>query len=132
LLEKPESPATRPVHWPTLPADEAGERWHELGDWVADILVDWYELTRGRLPDCWPRHRPAVVELSWLRTCYAQAYSENADAHLAAEWNTRWRRAALDNIAAAISKDWCRPGQHLHHEFANAQQRNGVGPPSAR
>jgi hypothetical protein len=38
------------------------------------VLVPWYELTRDELPDCWALHAPVVVELSWLRTTYVQAY----------------------------------------------------------
>jgi hypothetical protein len=84
---------------------------------VATILVDWYEITRAGLPDCWPLHRPAVVELSWLRTSYTQAYQPMSPPQLTAEWHTRWRPAALANIAAAIPTEWCRPGEHLVHEL---------------
>jgi hypothetical protein len=103
----------RQVHWPSLTAEEAPGQWRLLVDWAEEILAGWYRLTRAQLPDCWALHRPVVVELSWLRIGYLAAYSPKAAPHLAAEWNTRWRRDVLTNIAAAISTDWCRPGEHL-------------------
>jgi hypothetical protein len=102
-----------PVDWPSLTEDEAIEQWEQLAEWVADILCDWYQLTRGQLPDCWPLHRPAVLELSWLRTCYLAAYAGKAAPQLAGEWHTRWRRDALANLAVIIDKKWCEPGQHM-------------------
>lgn len=86
LLDEPNpSRNPPPVHWPTLPAAEAEQRWTELAEWVATILVDWLDLTRGQLPDCWPRHRPAVLELSWLRSSYLHAYLPASPPHIAAE-----------------------------------------------
>ena len=86
--------------------------WQALGDWVAGVLGPFYELTRAQLPDCWPLHRPAVMELVWLRRTYVAAHTADATAAAAADWHTRWRREALANIAAAIPKKWCRPGDH--------------------
>jgi hypothetical protein len=100
------------VHWPDLSVDEAAQQWRLLADWVEEILGDWYQLTRGQLPDCWPLHRPAVLELSSLRISYLAAHDRTAIPQLAAEWNGRWRASALANIAAAIPKEWCSEGYH--------------------
>lgn len=109
------------VDWPSLSADAAATEWQALGDWVARVLGPFYELTRSQLPDCWPLHRPAVLELVWLRRAYVAAHRPDAVASAAADWHTRWRREALANIAAVISERWCRPGQHwtdrTHHEL---------------
>jgi hypothetical protein len=101
------------VDWPNLTEQEAIEQWEQLAQWVEDILCDWYQLTCGQLPDCWPLHRPAVLELSWLRTCYLAAYTRGAAPQLAGEWHTRWRRDALANLATIIDGRWCEPGQHM-------------------
>jgi hypothetical protein len=101
-----------PTDWPSLSAAEAEREWQALAAWVADVLGPFYEITRGQLPDCWPLHRPAVVELVWLRRCYVSAHRPDALTTAAAEWHTRWRRDALANIEAAIPAKWCRPGAH--------------------
>jgi hypothetical protein len=129
LLAEQKAPPNPPIHWPTLPAEQVEKRWHDLADWVSTILVGWYELTRAQLPDCWPRHSPAVLELSWLRTTYVQAYFPRSSPSLAAEWHVRWRPGALANIAAAIPVEWCRPGEHLVHELDLANRgHQSAGP----
>ena len=100
--------------------------WQALGDWVASILGPFYELTRAQLPDCWPLHRPAVLELVWLRRMYVAAHRPDAAPSAAADWHTRWRREALANIAAAIPETWCRPGEHWVERFSH---RPGPPPP---
>lgn len=103
---------TAPVHWPTLTVDQARREWELIAAWIDDILVPWYGITRGDLPDCWALHRTAVVELSWLRSTYAKAYQARSSATLAAEWHDRWRRVALANIKTAIPDRQCIPGRH--------------------
>lgn len=120
-------PDETPVDWPSLSADDATAEWNALGEWVACVLGPYYELTRAQLPDCWPLHRPAVLELVWLRRVYVAAHRPDAAPSAAADWHTRWRREALANIAAAIPKTWCRPGEHWAEEFARRS-----GPPSPR
>jgi hypothetical protein len=119
-------PAPAPVDWPSLSADDAVAEWHALGDWVAYILGPYYELARAQLPDCWPLHRPAVLELVWLRRVYVAAHRPDAAPSAAADWHTRWRREALANIATAIPTTWCRPGEHWVEEFST---RPGPPPP---
>jgi hypothetical protein len=123
----PAEPDAALVDWPSLSAEDAAEEWQVLGDWVARVLGPFYELTRTQLPDCWALHRPAVLELVWLRRAYVTAHSPDALASAAADWHTRWCREALANIAAAISDKWCRPGQHWvdRHD----QSRYTAGPP---
>ena len=110
-----EAPTNPPVHWPALTVDEAAAAWDQLGQWVAEIFVPYYEITRRSLPDCWPLHRPAVLELSWLRSCYVDAVASDARPQLLAEWNSRWRRDALTHIAEIIDSDRCNPGAHRAH-----------------
>lgn len=107
---------TAPVHWPSLTADQARHEWALLAGWVEEILVPWYGVTRGELPDCWALHRTAVVELSWWRGTYVQAYQPRSPATLPAEWHDRWRRVALANIRAAIPERQCAPGRHQTSE----------------
>lgn len=115
------------LDWPSLSADDAAAEWQALADWVAGVLGPFYELTRAQLPDCWPLHRPAVLELVWLRRAYVAAHRTDAAAAAAADWHTRWRREALANIAAAISNRWCRPGEHWIDR--NDRGRYTAGPP---
>lgn len=105
-----------PVDWPALTAEQAAAEWEALAAWVATVLGPFYEITRAELPDCWARHRPAVIELVWLRRAYLAAHAPDAATTAAAEWHTRWRRDALANIATIIPKRWCRPGEHYVHE----------------
>ena len=116
------------VDWPSLSAEDAAAEWTALGDWVAQVLGPFYELTRAQLPDCWPLHRPAVLELVWLRRSYVAAHRPDALASAAADWHTRWRREALANIATAISDKWCRPGEHWVDRFDRRQQPAGTAP----
>lgn len=104
------------VDWPALSAAAAAAEWEALAGWVADVLGPFYEITRAQLPDCWALHRPAVIELVWLRRTYAAAHAPDAPPAAAGEWHTRWRRDGLANIATAIPKIWCRPGEHYLHE----------------
>jgi hypothetical protein len=45
-----------PVNWPALTAEQAREQWPILAQWIAEVLVPWYEITRDELPDCRPLH----------------------------------------------------------------------------
>lgn len=100
------------VDWASLAAEDAAKEWEALGEWVATVLGPFYEITRAQLPDCWALHRPAVIELVWLRRAYVAAHSADAAPSARADWHTRWRRDALANITAAIDEQWCRPGEH--------------------
>jgi hypothetical protein len=116
------------VDWPSLSADDATAEWQALGDWVAHVLGPFYELTRAQLPDCWPLHRPAVLELVWLRRVYVAAHRPDASSAAAADWHTRWRREALANIAAAIPDTWCRPGEHWVERYSRSAPAPGPPP----
>jgi hypothetical protein len=116
LAENAAETGVAPVNWPALTAEQAAAEWAALAEWVATVLGPFYEITRAELPDCWARHRPAVLELVWLRRAYLAAHAPDAAAIAAAEWHTRWRRDALANIATIIPKRWCRPGEHYVHE----------------
>lgn len=123
-------PTLEPVDWPTLSADAAAAEWEALATWVADVLGPFYEITRAQLPDCWALHRPAVIELVWLRRAYVAAHAADAPPAAAGEWHTRWRRDALTNIATAIPKTWCRPGEHyLHEHDRDHRDREHARPP---
>jgi hypothetical protein len=126
------TPPSAPLDWAALPADKAAAEWEALADWLATVLGPFYEITRAQLPDCWPHHRPAVIELVWLRHAYAAAHAPNATPSAAAEWHTRWRRDALANIAAAIPKTWCRPGEHYVHEHDRDRTRAAAAGPGER
>ena len=121
--------AAAPIDWPSLTAAAAELEWQALGDWVAAVLGPFYELTRAQLPDCWPRHRPAVIELVWLRRTYIAAHTAGAAPAAAADWHTRWRRDALANIAAAIPDTWCRPGEHYVDRWSTHKPAGGPPPP---
>ena len=132
----PPDPKTPPVCWPALSAADADNAWNALAGWVADVVGPWYQLTRGQLPDCWALHRPVVLELSWLHTCWQDAYLAQSRPAAAAEWHARWRAAALANIGAAIPAQLCRPapdrpGDHLVPQLDSFrdQPSNPYGPP---
>ncbi|MBW4722416.1 hypothetical protein [Saccharothrix obliqua] len=120
LMEEPGGAAEEVVlHWPDLTADEAAEAWDQLGQWVHTTMGYWFEVTRKQLPDCWPLHRSALLQLWALRLMYEDAHTSGRASPLGMiEWNTRWLDAALKKIADAIPDTMCRavaggPGQHL-------------------
>ncbi|MFR9802553.1 hypothetical protein ACL02T_09655 [Pseudonocardia sp. RS010] len=101
-----------PVDWPALTEAQAREQWPVLGRWIAEIFVPWYEITRDELPDCWPLHRPALVELSWLRSAHVQAYLRSSPPSVAGEWHQRWRPGVVERLHAVIDRTLCGPGFH--------------------
>jgi hypothetical protein len=119
-----------PVHWPALTAEQARAQWPILAQWIAEVLVPWYEITRDELPDCWPLHRPALLELSWLRSAHAQAYLRSSAPSVAGEWHLRWRPAVIERLSKVIDRHLCRPGEHLVTE--DQSQRQTPPPPPVR
>jgi hypothetical protein len=85
-LNKEKNP---PVDWFHLTAEQAEEQWPVLAQWVGEVFVPWYRITRGQLPDCWALHPNALVELSWLRSAHLQSYIPSSHPHIAAEWHDR-------------------------------------------
>lgn len=135
LLDSPEV-KNPPINWVALPAEDAEREWDALGRWVHEVLASWYEITRDQLPDCWALHRPAFLQVSWLRTSHVESYLSRSHPNQAAEWNTRWLDAALEKIKAAIPDTRCRPlvgrpGEHLV-DALEAQQRRGRDPQDLR
>ncbi|NMH97318.1 hypothetical protein [Pseudonocardia acidicola] len=130
VLGRLDAERTPPVNWPALTAEQAAEQWDLLGGWIAEVLMPWYEVTREQLPDCWALHRPAVVELSWLRLTYVHANLPAAEPYLAADWHARWRPAAMARVRAVISPRLCRPGEHLLTEEESRQRRPAPPPPT--
>ena len=102
-----------PVDWPALTEEQAREQWPILGRWIAEVFVPWYEITRDELPDCWPLHRPALVELSWLRSAHVQAYLPSSPPSVAGEWHQRWRPGVVERLHVVIDRIACGPGFHL-------------------
>lgn len=117
-----------PVNWPALTAEQAQEQWPVLGRWIAEVLVPWYEITRDELPDCWPLHRPALVELSWLRSAHVQAYLRTSPPSVAGEWHQRWRPGVVERLRAVIDRNLCGPGFHLVPEADRQVPRITSGP----
>ncbi|MFC5947467.1 hypothetical protein ACFQH9_04155 [Pseudonocardia lutea] len=103
-----------------------------LGRWIAEVFVPWYEITRDELPDCWPLHRPALVELSWLRSAHAQAYLRSAPPSAAGEWHQRWRPGAVDRLRTVIDRNLCGPGFHLVPEAERPAPHLPPGPDGRR
>lgn len=128
--------ANAPVDWFKLPAETAELEWPKLGEWVHEVLGGWYLVTRAQLPDCWALHRPAFLQVAWLRSSHIEAYLSRSHPAQAAEWNVRWLDAALDKIKEYIPDTRCRavtggPGQHLVDKLEEAQQgrqRAAAGP----
>lgn len=124
ILARTETTRNPPVPWPALNAADAAEHWARLADWIDEIFVPWGEVTRDALPDCWALHRPVVVQLSWLRSAYIQAYLPASDPSVAADWHVRWSPAVIDKIKILIDSKWCRPGEHMITvEDSNARRR---------
>lgn len=128
LLESPEI-KNAPVDWFQLAAENAEQEWPKLGQFVHEVLGGWYQVTREQLPDCWALHRPAFLQVAWLRTSHIEAYLERSHPTQAAEFNVRWLDAALEKVKRAIPDSRCRaaagrPGEHLVDRLA-AQQRRG-------
>lgn len=101
-----------PVDWIGMNAETAREQWPILARWVGEVLVGWYEITRDQLPDCWPLHTPAVIELSWVRSAHRQAYLAHVHPHITGEWHTRWLPHLLTRLGQLIDSRKCRSGEH--------------------
>lgn len=134
LLESPEI-KNAPVDWFQLPAEDAEREWPKLGEFVHEVLGGWYEVTREQLPDCWALHRPAFLQVAWLRTSHIEAYLERSHPAQAAEFNVRWLDAALEKIKRAIPDSRCRalagrPGEHMVDRLAAQQRRDPVSSPA--
>ena len=129
LVGEQQRAANPPMDWTRMRAVEAREAWPVLAQWVGEILVPCYELTRAELPDCWPLHQQAVYELSWLRSTHVQAYLPHAHPDLTAQWYTRWRPAALARIRELIPDSRCRPGEHLTTMEQSRARRADTGRP---
>lgn len=104
-----EDPAT-PVPWHTLDRAAAIDAWERLQAWLGDVLCPVYELTREDLPDCWTRHPAMRNELSWLHTCWSQAYLPSAAGTAAAEWHLRHLPGCLGRIAMHAERGKCGNG----------------------
>jgi hypothetical protein len=124
ILARQETNRNPPLPWPALNAADAAEHWARLADWIDEVFVPWGEITRDALPDCWALHRPVVVQLSWLRSAYIQAYLPTSEPSVAADWHVRWSPAVLDKIKQSVDPKWCRPGEHMITvEDSNARRR---------
>lgn len=110
---RPEPPG--PWCWPLFDAEQATTAWDALGRWVGEVLVPTYELTRGQLVDCWPRHPRLVAELSWLRHGYLEAHALGAAAQKASDWHLRQLPGVLAaaRVLAHGDSNGCGPGYHL-------------------
>jgi hypothetical protein len=129
LIDTVTAQSDGPIDWATMDAERATTEWDALARWIDHTLVPWYEINREQLPDCWALHRPAVVELAWLHNVYQAAHQPGAAPHLAAEWHTRWKPAALRAIQDGIPRRGtrvCGPGHHL----ANEAERTRMYPTS--
>lgn len=122
-------PSTTLVNWPELAEDAAAGQWAVLARWLGEVLVPTYELTRDELPDCWALHPAVVVELSWLRTAYVQAYLPGAASTLIADWHSRWRPAVLSRVHALTRE--CAPGRHVARRgpVVTVDGVDGIGTP---
>jgi hypothetical protein len=121
-----------PPCWATMTADQAAEAWEVLADWIEQVLVPWYDITRDQLPDCWALHPPVLVELSWLQHTHHAAYKPDAPAHLVADWHTHFKPATLRAIRDVIPRRGhrtCTPGHHLATDTQRAPHSTGNVPP---
>ena len=131
LLGEQQRAANPPMDWTRMRAAEAREAWPVLAQWVGEILVPCYELTRGELPDCWALHQQVVYELSWLRSTHVQAYLPHAHPDVTAQWYTRWRPAALARVRELIPDSRCRPGEHLTSMEQSRARRSETPSPTS-
>lgn len=106
-----------PVDWAQLSVEEARDQWPALARWIGEVFVPVYGVTRNELPDCWPLHFTAVVELSWLRSAHVQSYLPGTHPNITADWHTRWRPMVLARLTEIIAgggvEERCEPGKHL-------------------
>lgn len=112
-----EDPAT-PVPWHTLDRAAAIDAWEALQGWLDGVLCPVYEITRDVLLDCWTRHPAIRNELSWLHTCWSQAYQPSAAGSAAAEWHLRHLPGCLDRITTHARRAGCSTGTCRRKQIA--------------
>jgi hypothetical protein len=131
VLARQERNRNPPVDWSALTAAQAARHWSRLADWIEEVFVPWGEVTRDALPDCWALHRPVLVQLSWLRSAYVQAYLPASEPSVAGDWHIRWSPAVLAKIKDLIQTKWCRPGEHMITVEDSTARRRAAGGPTA-
>jgi hypothetical protein len=82
---------TGPLHWPKVPAADAGEAWEELRHWVEHLLERFSHLDHHAIPSCWWRHNGHVEALAALRDHERMCYSETSPPTAAVEWHRAFR-----------------------------------------
>ena len=96
------------------------------GDRYLATSGDFFMAT-DKLPDCWPVHPRAVLELAWLRTMHLVAAAHAAHhPGSVAEWHTRWLPGALTNLATTIDPLECAPGRHRLTEYERGQHEDAL------
>jgi hypothetical protein len=93
--------------WTRLNAEEAGDAWKELLDWMRTWLVPRGGLqatVRVGWKPCWFLHPSAVEDMSVLYACWRHAYQDpKAAPTRAAEWWDRWLPHTLQRITTATN-----------------------------
>jgi len=100
----------RPVHWPSLTADERTVRSDELRDWVAR-LVARFDIDVRVIPPCWQRHNGMIESLSALRDHERASYADTATPTAPVDWLRALRDVEL-RLHELASQTQCTAQAH--------------------
>jgi hypothetical protein len=81
----------RPLHWPTMPYQEAARQWPELLDWVEGLRGRYEAFDEKILPLCWYQHPCYVSALQALRDFERVAYAKTAPGSAGVDWHRALR-----------------------------------------
>lgn len=91
MLDEDDSPSDG-WFWLTMTDEQQAEHLAELTDWVETVLRAQYpDYLANRIRPCWPHHREAIWELTWLYRLWSAAYlTRKPEPRDYADWHDRW------------------------------------------
>ena len=100
--DEPQAP-----YWLGLSRDEHLARLGQLRAWVDQVGMVQYRGYFERIPECWPSHAEAVLELSDVMTEWIRIYGDpdNRDLQAALVFHDRWLPGVLSRLTQAVKCD---------------------------
>jgi hypothetical protein len=98
--------------WLTMTEEQRAEHLAELTDWVETVLrAEYPDYLANRIRPCWPQHREAIWELTWLYRLWSAAYlTRKPEPRDRADWHDRWAPGVIGRLGGVMRPcaDDCR------------------------